>query len=152
MDKTLLIGFKGKNNASKMLVEHISSEHVLITNSFEGLKRDIDAISSGYDRVFLFGVDKKLTSSVRIEMCAQKEGEQICSVLDLNKITENLKKAGIETHISEKPTAYLCNDAYWHLLRKYSGRAVLIHIPTIKHMNETLSNKIKLALTGGPED
>ena len=152
MDKTLLIGFKGKNNASKMLVEHISSEHVLLTNSFAGLKRDIDAISSGYDRVLLFGVDKKLTSSVRIEMCAQKDGEKICSVLDLNKISDNLKKAGIEPSISEKPTAYLCNEAYLHLLRKYSGRAVLIHIPPIKHMNETLSNKIKLALTGGPED
>ena len=152
MDKTLLIGFKGKNNASKMLVEHISSEHVLITNSYEGLKRDIDAISSGYYRVFLFGIDKKLASSVRIEKYAQKDGEKIHSGLELNKIADSLKKAGIDAYISEKPTAYFCNEAYWHLLRKYSGRAVLIHIPTIKHMNETLSNKMKLALTGGPED
>ena len=84
MNKTLVIGFKGKNNASKILVEQLSSEHVLLTNSFAGLKRDIDTISEGYDRVFLFGIDKKLASSVRIEMCAQKDGDKICSVLDLN--------------------------------------------------------------------
>ena len=152
MNKTLVIGFKGKNNASKILVEQLSSEHVLLTNSFAGLKRDIDTISEGYDRVFLFGVDKNLMSTVRIERCAEIDGEKILSVLGLNDIADSLKIAGIDSYISDKPTSYLCNEAYWHLLRKYSGRAVLIHIPTIKHMNENLSNKMKLALTGGSVD
>ncbi|WP_026516252.1 hypothetical protein [Butyrivibrio sp. MC2021] len=33
----LFVGFKGKNNASSVLVEELPSEHLLLTNSFTGL-------------------------------------------------------------------------------------------------------------------
>ncbi len=39
----LFVGFKGKNNASSVLVEELPSEHLLLTNSFTGLKKDIDS-------------------------------------------------------------------------------------------------------------
>ena len=144
MNKILVIGFKGMNNSSKMLVEQLSSEHVLLTNSFSGLKRDIDSISTDYESVLLFGADKNLTSTVRIEKCAEKDGQRIDSVVDLRKIAESLEKAGIESFISEVPTAYLCNEAYWYLLKKYSGRVVLIHIPTIKHITNDFVENMKL--------
>ena len=80
MNKILLTGFKGINNSSRMLVEKLSSEIILLTNSFAGLKRDIDSISEDYDCVIMFGVDKSLTSTVRIEKCARKEGEVIDSI------------------------------------------------------------------------
>lgn len=35
-----------------------------------------------------------------------------------------------------KPTYYLCNDAYRHLLRKFNGNALLIHIPSGKNISE----------------
>ncbi len=145
MNKILLTGFKGINNSSRMLVEKLSSENILLTNSFAGLKRDIDSISEDYDCVIMFGVDKSLTSTVRIEKCARKNGKVIDSIIKPEGIVESLKKAGINSYVSEEPTAYLCNDAYWHMLKKYSGRAVFIHIPTIKHINERFIESMKLA-------
>ena len=145
MNKILLTGFKGINNSSRMLVEKLSSENILLTNSFAGLKRDIDSISEDYDCVIMFGVDKSLTSTVRIEKCARKNGKVIDSIIKPEGIVESLKKAGINSYVSEEPTAYLCNDAYWHMLKKYSGRAVFIHIPTIKHINERFIENMKLA-------
>ena len=35
--------------------------------------------------------------------------------------------------IEQEYDYYLCNEAYWYLLKKYCGRAALIHIPSIKH-------------------
>ncbi|MBR4781354.1 MAG: hypothetical protein IK014_08350, partial [Lachnospiraceae bacterium] len=70
MQKVLYVGFKGKNNASGILTEQLSSEHLLLTNSFEGLKKDIDSICKEYDHIIMFGVDKSLVSTVRIEKAA----------------------------------------------------------------------------------
>ena len=146
MKDTLLIGFKGKNNLSGELVKALGQEYCLLTNSFGGLKKDIDSIGTGYDRVTLFGVDKTLTDTVRIESIAEKDGIRCSSALELNRMAEAFSKAGLETKVSEIPTAYLCNEAYWHLLRKFSGRAVLIHIPTLKNADEFFTAKVQRAL------
>ena len=45
-----------------------------------------------------------------------------------------------------RDNSILCNEAYWHALNKFSGRAVFIHIPTIKHMDEHLTEVMKLVL------
>ena len=141
----LFAGFKGKNNTSSLLVEELPLDHLLLTNSFTGLKKDIDSISREYDQVIMFGVDKTLTSMVRIEKYAVKEGIKCASKLDLEKTAESINAAGVQSVISERPTAYLCNEAYWHALNKFSGRAVFIHVPTIKHMDKHLAEAIKLA-------
>ena len=133
MVKKLFIGFKGKNNSSAILVNSLPWPNYLLTNSFSGLKRDIDSLSNDYEVVYLFGADKNLTDSFRIEQCAEKENVKLTSVLDLNEIMEQLTAAGINSIISDNPTQYLCNEAYWYLLKKYQGRVVLIHIPTIRH-------------------
>lgn len=131
----LYIGFKGKNNASSILVKSISEDSYLLTNSFEGLKRDIQLLSCSYDGVVLFGIDKNLSDAVRIEKVAEKETREF-SVLNLEDISTQLDSVGISNYVSDKPTHYLCNEAYWHLLRKFNGKAVLIHIPSIKNFNE----------------
>ena len=146
MNKVLFVGFKGKYNTSSALVEELSSEHILLTNSFAGLKKDIDSISKEYEQIIMFGIDKTLTSTVKIEKYAANEGIKCASKLDLKKIAESIKAAGIQVVISERPTAYLCNEAYWHALNKFSGKAVFIHIPTIKHFDEHLTEAMKLAL------
>lgn len=133
MKKVLYIGFKGKNNSSSMLVNSLSSQGCLLTNSFAGLKKDIDNLSGDYDEVYLFGVDKTLTDSFRIEQCADRENIRLTTALDLKVISERLSAAGIKSTLSDNPTHFLCNEAYWYLLEKYRGRAVLIHIPTIKN-------------------
>jgi len=146
MKDTLLIGFKGKNNLSGELVKAPGREYCLLTNSFGGLKKDIDAIDAAYDSVVLFGVDKNLAGTVRIERTAEKDGIRCSSALDLEKMTDGFREAGLEAKVSETPTAYLCNEAYWHLLRKFSGRAVLIHIPTMKNADEFFTAKVQRAL------
>lgn len=133
MTKVLYIGFKGKNNSSSILVNSLSSQGCLLTNSFAGLKKDIDNLSGDYDAVYLFGVDKTLTDSFRIEQCADRENIRLTTALDLKVISERLSAAGIKSTLSDNPTHFLCNEAYWYLLEKYRGRAVLIHIPTIKN-------------------
>lgn len=146
MARNLYIGFKGKNNASCMLVESISGEKYLLTNSFAGLKRDIELLQDFYDCVILFGIDKTLKNSVRIEKTAEK-ANKVYSALDLENISARLDEAGISNCLSDKPTHYLCNEAYWNLLRKFDGKVVLIHIPGIKNMNEKFMENLKSSLT-----
>ena len=143
MEKILFIGFKGKNNTSGMLANLLSSDPLLLTNSFSGLRRDIDSICGEYENVVMFGVDKSLISSVRIERIASLNGVKRVSDINLQKLKDSLIKAGVTTEISEHPTSYLCNDAYWYALEKFSGNAVFIHVPTVKNMNEGITDGIK---------
>ena len=141
--KVLLTGFKGKNNSSSILVQSISENYRLLTNSFEGLKKDIEEIDEGFDFLIMFGCDKNLKDSVRIERFAEKNGEKIVSGCDLKNISTRLEKAGIKNCISDTPSHYLCNEAYWHALQKFNSRAVFIHIPTIKNIDNDFIDKMK---------
>ena len=91
--KVLLTGFKGKNNSSSILVQSISENYRLLTNSFEGLKKDIEEIDDNPVFLIMFGCDKNLKDSVRIERFAEKNGEKIASALDLENISKNLAAA-----------------------------------------------------------
>lgn len=146
MKKKLFVGFKGKNNSSSMLVSSISSEHFLLTNSFEGVRKDIDELFEDYDEVYLFGADKNLSDSFRIERLAEKDGKRLKSKLDLEKVKEQFASFRIKAEILNTPTKYLCNDAYWYLLEKYKGNAVLIHIPTVKNFKEEWISDVKKAI------
>ena len=126
MGNNLYIGFKGQNNSSYMLVSRLSGQRCFLTNSFNGIKKDIDMLSADYDTVYLF-------DSFRIEQCADKDGIRLFTALDLEGISGYLSDVGIKSEISNRPTHYLCNEAYWYLLEKYHRKAVLIHIPTMKN-------------------
>ena len=141
--RILLTGFKGKNNSSSILVQSISENYRLLTNSFEGLKKDIEEIDEGFDFLIMFGCDKNLKDSVQIERFAEKNGEKIASALDLENISKNLAAAEINNFISDSPSHYLCNEAYWHALRKFNGKVVFIHIPTIKNIDDDFIDKLK---------
>ena len=146
MKKKLFVGFKGKNNSSSMLVSSISSEHFLLTNSFKGVRKDIDELFEDYDEVYLFGADKNLSDSFRIDRLAEKGGKRLKSKLDLEKVKEQFASFRIKAEILNTPTKYLCNDAYWYLLEKYKGNAVLIHIPTVKNFKEEWISDVKKAI------
>jgi len=68
----LYVGFKGRHNSSCQLVSRLPGERLLLTNSFSGLRREIGGISRLYDAVYLFGLDKSLCGSVRVETCAEE--------------------------------------------------------------------------------
>ena len=145
MSKVLFAGFRGKNNASGILAEQLSPEPLLLTNSCPGLKKDIDSAAGEYDYAVMFGVDKALASAVRIEKAAVRDGRKAVTALDPEKIAESLEAAGITSVISGDPVPCLCNEAYWHALVKYSGKAVFIHIPTIKHADARFIEKMMSA-------
>jgi len=151
MNNVLFVGFKGKNNASGMLVEQIAPDPLLLTNSFAGLRRDIDSVPNEFDYVVMFGVDKTLTDSVRIDKIASLNGITKPTAINLQSIKEKLADRGVPAEISVIPTAYLCNEAYWHMLEKFSGRAVFIHIPTIKNVDECFVERMKKVFQGGME-
>ena len=151
MNNVLFVGFKGKNNASGMLVEQIAPDPLLLTNSFAGLRRDIDSVPNEFDYVVMFGVDKTLTDSVRIDKIASLNGITKPTAINLQSIKEKLADRGVPAEISEIPTAYLCNEAYWHMLEKFSRRAVFIHIPTIKNVDECFVERMKKVFQGGME-
>lgn len=115
----------------------------LLTNSFEGVKRDINVIEGSYEFVIMFGCDKSLKDCVRLECFAEKDGLKCETRLDVKLLSETLSRDGVENVISETPTHYLCNEAYWYALQKFEGKAVFIHIPTLKNIDEKLISKIK---------
>ena len=150
----LFVGFKGKRNPSRLLVTELSkrlslsdvsglSNFCLLTNSFDGVKRDIDSIEGSFDFVIMFGCDKSLNSCVRIERFAEKNGIKLETNLNLELLSKKLRNDGIENTISVIPTHYLCNEAYWYALQKFERKAVLVHIPTLKNLDENLISKIK---------
>ncbi len=145
-EEKLFVGFKGKNNSSAILVSALSAQSCLLTNSFEGLRKDIEDLPPDYDEVWLFGVDKGLETSVRIERVAEKDGILCSTALDPEDLAARFSKAGLKAPVASHPTEYLCNEAYWHLLEKYAGNGVLIHIPTIKRFEEEWISKVKEAL------
>jgi len=140
--KVLYIGFKGRNNSSYRLLSEISGEKQFLTNSFEGLKRDIMNISDTFDLVIMFGLDTNLKDTVRIECVAEYEGRIETTKADYAAICRCLEENDIQCIVSENPTQYLCNAAYYHMLHKADGKAVFIHIPSLKNMSEAMSNKL----------
>ena len=125
----LFTAFKGSNNPSFRLVGQIATTYVLLTNSFRGLEKGISLVRGDYDRVYMFGVDKNLTGRIRIETCAAMHNEMIHTALDTSALEELLKTAEIPYSVSDMPTHYLCNAAYYHMLKK-NPNAVFIHIPS----------------------
>lgn len=137
--RELYMGFKGKNNTSSQLLSRLpASDKVLLTNSFAGLRRDIGAISfADVGSAVMFGIDKTLVGSVRIERNAICEGERRDSFYDIAGLMEKLERKEIVFTVSEIPTQYLCNEAYFCVLGKCPN-AVFIHIPSLRGMTPGL--------------
>ena len=91
----------------------------------------------------MFGCDKFLKDCVRLECFAEKDGVKCVTRLDVKLLSETLAHDGVENVISETPTHYLCNEAYWYALQKFEGKVVFIHIPTLKNIDESFISKMK---------
>ena len=148
MGNILYTGFRGDRNASGLLAQQLAQDCCLLTNSFSGLKRDIDAIDRVFDYAVMFGVDRELTDSIRIERLAEKDGVRYSSSLDLEGFAESFRTAGLAAVVSDTPKSWLCNEAYWYMLRKLNGRAVFIHIPTVRNVDGMFVQRIRQTLCG----
>ena len=144
--RTLYVGFKGKNNTSFQLVSALDGERLLLTNSCVWVERDIGTIESVYDAVIMFGLDKNLSGSVRVEKRAELQGNTLSTECAVDQIAEAFNRNGVNCEISERPTHYLCNDAYYRMLQKANGKAIFIHIPGSRYMTEELMASIVRSL------
>ena len=140
--KILYVGFKGAHNTSCQLVSSFPGKHLYLTNSFSGLARDIDALEEDYDAVIMFGIDKSLSASLRVERCARIDGETLETKLYADQLACGFHENGIHCDISDMPTQYLCNAAYFRMLQKTNGRAIFIHIPGSRCMTQELMTGI----------
>ena len=139
--KTLFTAFKGKNNTSFRLVDQLGGSHLLLTNSFSGLEKDISALTKEYGCIYMFGIDPGLKNSLRIETAAAYEKDSISTAFDISGLSEELRRAGISHEISQAPGRYLCNAAYYHML-KGNPASVFLHIPSQRGMEEDFMEKL----------
>ena len=138
----LYVGFKGEHNTSHKLVSLFRGDHLYLTNSTSGLEYEIDALEKDYDAVIMFGIDKSLSTSLRVERCAQFHGEFLETKLFADQLARDFRENGIHCDVSDTPTRYLCNDAYFRMLQKTNGKAVFIHIPGSRCMTQELMTGI----------
>ena len=143
----LYVAFKGNGNSSNKIVRNLSGDKLFLTNSYNGLKKDIENINGIYDLVYMFGLDKSLKGNVRIDCVAQKDDVCLYSDIDINLIAMKWNQSGIITNIGNTSTHYLCNEAYWYMLRKYNCHVVFFHVPSIMYITETFIEKVKNALS-----
>lgn len=142
MNNKIYIGFKGKNNSSYQLVHKINKNCYYLTNSFVGLRKDIEHIPLNNEIVFMFGLDKTLYNEIKFDLCAQKDGKVIKSTTNIDNYILNAKNLHIDYKISIKPTFYLCNEGYYHILKKNNYKVIFIHIPSLPHMGPEFLDKI----------
>ena len=144
--RILYVAFKGNGNSSNRIVSSLTGDKLFLTNSYAGLKKDIENIHDTYDLVYMFGLDKTLKGDIRIDSVAEKENVRLCSDIDLDAIKTKLEKNGISANIGYTPTKYLCNEAFWYMLKKYNYHAVFFHVPSIRYINEAFIENIKNSL------
>jgi len=143
----LYVGFKGRHNSSCQLVSRLPGERLLLTNSFSGLRREIGGISRLYDAVYLFGLDKSLCGSVRVETCAEEAGHILYTLADVLELAHKFAVLGIPCAVSRQPSGYLCNAAYYRLLERMSCPVVLLHIPSQRNLSQELLTRLIAAFS-----
>ncbi len=143
----LLTAFKGEHNSSYQLIKDIECDKLLLTNSFNGLESDIEEYDcEQYSAIIMFGLDTKLKDRIRIDVRAQTESGTRDTVWDVAAMSEMFDMCGVPNYISNRPTKYLCNYAYYLMLTRMCGRAVFIHVPPEKYITEEIKNKIVSAI------
>ncbi|MBE6557791.1 MAG: hypothetical protein IKM34_00330 [Clostridia bacterium] len=138
--KILYTAFKGKNNTSYQVASRLNGTVLFLTNSFQGLEKDIATVVNDYDVVYMLGCNKSLNNKIKIETCAEYNGERIFTEFDISELKKRIDNK-LSYSISYSPTKYLCNAAFYHMLKK-NKNTVFIHIPSISGMNNCLIEDI----------
>ena len=138
--KILYTAFKGKNNTSYQVASSLNGTVLFLTNSFQGLEKDIATVVNDYDVVYMLGVDKSLKNKIKIETCAEYNGERIFTAFNIPELEKRITNK-LSYSNSARPTKNLCNAAFYHMLKK-NQNTVFIHIPSISGMNNRLKEAI----------
>lgn len=143
--KLLITAFKGKNNTSFQLASKIGKDTIFLTNSFQGLEKNISSAELNYDAIIMLGSDKNLNNSIRIETCAKYDSEVVYTGFCTDLLVRRFCEGSVAYSFSEKPTEYLCNAAYYQMLKR-NPNTVFIHIPSSKGMSEQLLGALANAI------
>ena len=79
-------------------------------------------------------------NKIKIETCAEYNGERIFTEFDISELKNRIDNK-MSYSISDCPTKYLCNSAYYHMLKK-NKNTVFIHIPSIAGVDNCLKEAI----------
>lgn len=132
----LFTGFGGYKNPSKIIVENIDSDKIILKNSYNEIERQLSNIAlEKYDLIIMLGLRNNLKKSIRLEKNALINDEIIESNLNLNVIKDYFINNGISCRINSKPTNYLCNFAYFNVLKR-NKKCVFIHIPGLENIKD----------------
>ena len=131
----LYTAFKGKNNSSKLLLDHIDANNKLyLTNSFKtSVVELINKLKKNdYDLIVSFGQAPLDTDVIKIETTA-KDKLKYATSYDYRVLHNKLRK-GYEVIISNDAGNYLCNNIYYNGLKyiienKLKTKMIFIHIP-----------------------
>ncbi|MDE5546049.1 MAG: hypothetical protein K2I88_01145 [Anaeroplasmataceae bacterium] len=138
--KYVYVGFKGKNNPSFYIVSQFQDSFFL-TNSFGGIEKDIENIKTSEDGILLFGLKPKLKNKIQIELVSKYQGQELKTKFDFSMFNRVFEE--VEVIYNTNPTNYLCNFAYYKLLEKFNGNAILIHVPFSKEYADKIISKLK---------
>ncbi|MEE1019306.1 MAG: hypothetical protein UH824_07490 [Acutalibacteraceae bacterium] len=137
----LLTAFKGECNSSKLLLDKVCDDNIvkkLLTNSFGSCEREIVQYICEYDPEYVISFGQKPHSDcLYIEPTACHNGVCIDTDFDVSNLQSSLNRSGIACTVSDKPTAYLCNHAYFFgldLIQKsrLNTKMVFIHLPSVR--------------------
>ena len=131
----LYTAFKGKNNSSKLLLDHIDANNKLyLTNSFKTSVVELNnkLKKNDYDLIVSFGQAPLDTDVIKIETTAKDKLKYVTSY-DYSVLYNKLRKE-YEVIISNVAGNYLCNNIYYNGLEyiienKLITKMIFIHIP-----------------------
>ena len=131
----LYTAFKGKNNSSKLLLDHIDANNKLyLTNSFKTSVVELNnkLKKNDYDLIVSFGQAPLDTDVIKIETTAKDKLKYVTSY-DYSVLYNKLRKE-YEVIISNDAGNYLCNNIYYNGLEyiienKLKTKMIFIHIP-----------------------
>ncbi|HOZ53802.1 MAG TPA: hypothetical protein PKY25_00485 [Bacilli bacterium] len=144
MKKVLILGFKGDNNSSKVLLDSIKEnkciDKLYLDNDFRISETQlIEKINlNSYNTIYAFG-QKPLIKSIYIEENARDIRDIIKTDYNYEKILNYFKKY-YKVKLSDKAGNYLCNNIYYKGLQYITDnnlkiKIILIHIPYINNIN-----------------
>lgn len=143
----LLTAFNGVHNSSYQLIQGCSDDRLFLTNSYNGIDRDISSCDfTQYNAVIMFGLDRNLKDMLRIEPCAKLCENIRNTVYDTGAFADIFEEFSLKTVIAGTPTAYLCNYAYYKMLEVMRGHALFVHIPSARYLTADMKLNTQKAI------
>lgn len=138
--KALFTGFKGYNNSSNVIINKIiggiSIDTLLFNNLYNQIDKQLDEINiEDYDLIVMLGLRNNLKKSIRLEVNSLLDNDLLTTKINYEKVCKYFIDNGVNCLVNHKPTNYLCNYAYYNVLKR-NKNTIFIHLPTLKNIRD----------------